>query len=90
MATQALYLLNSPFVQEQAQKMAERLLGDRGLDDAGRVALAHQLALSRLPTKAEVQRSMAFVGQYPAEQSSAAWAALCQALFASAEFRYAY
>jgi hypothetical protein len=89
-ATQALYLLNSPFVGEQAEKMAERLLADRQLDDTGRVALAYQLALSRLPEKEEVQRSLAFVREYPATQPTAAWSALCQALFASGEFRYAY
>jgi hypothetical protein len=89
-ATQALYLLNSPFVGEQAEKMAERLLADRQLDDTGRVALAYQLALSRLPEKEEVQRSLAFVREYPATQPAAAWSALCQALFASGEFRYAY
>ncbi len=92
-ATQALYLMNSPLVQEQAQKMAERLLGESRLDDTGRVALAYQLALSRLPTKADVERSIAFLREYPATQSvtaSASWAALCQALFASGEFRYAH
>jgi hypothetical protein len=89
-ATQALYLLNSPFVSEQAQKMAERLLGERELDDPGRIALAYRLALSRLPTKEEVERSISFVREYPASQPGPAWAALCQALFASAEFRYAY
>jgi hypothetical protein len=97
-ATQALYLMNSPFVQEQAQKMAERLLGDSRLDDASRVVLAYQLALSRPPTKADLARSLTFVREYPLTQTgtasnastTSAWAALCQALFASGEFRYTY
>jgi hypothetical protein len=97
-ATQALYLMNSPFVQEQALKMAERLMASPRFDDTGRIALAYQWALSRPPTKADLARSLSFIREYPLGQSGSAsgasavnaWAALCQALFASAEFRYTY
>jgi hypothetical protein len=97
-ATQALYLMNSPFVQEQALKMAERLMASSRFDDVGRVTLAYQWALSRPPTRADLDRSISFIREYPLTQSGGAsgasavnaWAALCQALFASGEFRYTY
>ena len=44
-ATQALYLLNDPFVRRQSLALAERLLARTDLDDAGRVDLAYRLAL---------------------------------------------
>ena len=42
--TQALFFLNDPFVHEQADQFAARLL-QRAADDAGRIDLAHRLAL---------------------------------------------
>src|SRR5262249_17200842 len=44
---QALFLMNSPFVRDQAAQMAKRLLAAASLDDAGRVDLAYRLALAR-------------------------------------------
>jgi hypothetical protein len=96
--TQALYMMNSPFVIEQSDRMASRLLSNASLDDTGRTELAYQLVLSRRPNAAELERAGRFVGQslerlQKSESDSSkrqvfAWSGLCQALFASAEFRY--
>ena len=68
-ATQALYLLNDPFVRRQALNLAERVL-DRGeLDDAGRVDLAYRLTLGRSPSRAEVERTKGYLADF---ESSAA------------------
>src|SRR5436305_6204043 len=46
-ATQALYLLNDPFVRRNALDLAERLLRETQLDDAARVDLAYRVTLAR-------------------------------------------
>jgi hypothetical protein len=97
-ATQALYLLNDPFVRQQAAALSARLLGASELDDAGRIALANRLTLGRSATAQEIERAKNYITEYaaasrnegeePAAALSAAWSSLCQAILASAEFRY--
>ena len=98
-ATQALYLLNDPFVREQSQALAGRLLGRADLDEGGRIQLAYRLTVGRPATAKEVGRVRDYLADYeaaareegsgtPAEPRAAAWASFCQALLASAEFRY--
>jgi hypothetical protein len=84
--TQSLYLMNSPWVVEQAKVFAQRVLTDKGLDDAGRVDLAYRLALARPASDGEKAKALTYLQQ--AGTGEKAWAGFCQALFASAEFRY--
>ncbi len=99
LATQALYLMNSPLVMEQATHAARRLLAEEGLDDPSRVALAHMRALGRPPTPRERALSLDYLrsfaadaapgGTEPEEQRRLrAWSRLCQALFSCVDFRY--
>jgi hypothetical protein len=83
---QSLFLMNSPWVIEQSRHFAQRLLTDSALDDAGRVDRAYRLALSRPAADAERARALAYVQRLGGEEK--AWASFCQALLASAEFRY--
>jgi len=95
---QALFLMNSPFVVEQSRRAAERLLAEEKIDDARRVELAYLRALSRLPTSQERERALELVASLAErddgakkdkdEARLAAWASVCQALLATAEFRY--
>ncbi|OWK46337.1 PSD1 and planctomycete cytochrome C domain-containing protein [Fimbriiglobus ruber] len=62
--SQALYLLNGPFVRKQALALAERLLKDPDATDADRVRTAYRLALGRTPSDQEIDRARAFVGEY--------------------------
>ena len=89
--TQALYMMNSAFVVEQSQKTAQRVM-KLAPDDIARVTAVYQLMFARQATDDEVAESTAFLRNYPeAKQDAlAAWTALCQTLFASAEFRYLY
>jgi hypothetical protein len=48
--------------------------------------LAYRLALSRAATTSETSKAIAFLEQTGTGEQ--AWAGFCQALFASAEFRY--
>lgn len=83
-APQALFLMNSPFVIEQAKHFAARLAADKTLDTTGRVRWAYQLALVRAPTAAELKRAAAFVG----EGGEAAWQLFCQSLLCLNEFAW--
>ena len=75
--SQALYLLNSPMVTTQAQKLADRVLtaypaGPNGgvaanLDQ--RVGYAYWLTLSRAPDAAERQAATAFFSKFPSNWS---------------------
>ena len=95
---QSLFLMNSPFIVEQSRQFSTRLLAAGDLPEAARVALAFRLALNREPTASESEQAVDFVKQSQAAMSKVekdpgravvrAWATFCQALFASAEFRY--
>jgi hypothetical protein len=98
-ATQALYMLNSPFVMANAEKAARRLLAEPG-DEQDRVDLAYRLMLGRPASGSEAGRAVSYLNDYAAALDTdsqkndsarqAAWASFCQALLASAEFRYLY
>jgi hypothetical protein len=99
-APQALYLLNDPFVRQQSLAMARRILGRTDLDDRRRINLAHRLTLGRPATASEIDRVEKYLAEYLAGAEGkntaakgptprvAAWGSFCQALLASAEFRY--
>jgi hypothetical protein len=96
--SQALYLMNSDFVREQAAALAKRVLATP-VSYAQRITLAYQLALSRNPTDAEraradkylIEEGRALIPVKAGKTDEAAhlsWTTFCQALFACAEFRY--
>jgi cytochrome c553 len=97
-APQALYLMNDPFVLQQAQRMADRLLEHDWMDQSARVDLAYRIAFGRPATPIEKQHAQQYLAGYSESDTagqtagtkaqSGAWASLCQALMASAEFRY--
>ena len=87
--TQALFLLNSEFVTTQAGAMAERVL--QAGDERARIDLAFELAFARGATAEELARTIAFLAECSTDGKAAqlqAWTTFCQALLASAEFRY--
>ena len=85
---QSLYLMNNPFVIQQAEAMADRLLADKG-DDSSRVKRAYQMCFARTPTATELKGAQQFLTEYSQKQQSrATWTAFCQALFATAEFSH--
>jgi hypothetical protein len=63
-ATQALFMLNSPFVREQSLYLAEGLLASRHESDAERIRQAYELILSRNPSPQESKRVHAFLARY--------------------------
>ncbi|HQW30249.1 MAG TPA: DUF1553 domain-containing protein, partial [Verrucomicrobiales bacterium] len=86
---QALYLMNSEFVNEQATAMAARVLRSApNTDFEARFRIACLLAFSRPPTGEETSAARAFLTIAQSASESDAWTSICRALFASAEFRY--
>jgi len=87
---QALFLMNSSFVLEQARGSANRILAEKNLDDAGRIEHAYRLLFSRPATSQDKERALKYLAEAGNDFTKPAdlWASLCQALLASAEFRY--
>ena len=89
-ANQALYMMNNPFVIQQSAAFAKRVSKDhsRPLDQINHAFL---LAYGRQPTSRERAAAIKFAKDYaPSARSSDVdtLTALCQSLFASAEFRF--
>lgn len=88
--TQALAMLNNPFVREQAKRFASRLEQEipasedpaAGMDTRrARVALGFELAIGRSPIEAEMQAALSFL-------TDESLADFCQVLFNLNEFLY--
>jgi hypothetical protein len=63
-ATQALYLLNDPFVRRQSLNLAARLLEQTGTDDASGVDSAYRLTVGRPATSGEIARAKDYLSHY--------------------------
>ena len=59
--TQALSLMNSPFVRQQAELLANRIKPSADVPPAEAIARAYQMALGRHPSEAERTRMLAFL-----------------------------
>ena len=94
---QALYLLNDPFVHEQASKFAERLMSASG-DAEKRLHLAYLLAVGRPPTPGELEQQKTFLASVTGQLQAAgthgdviereAWSAVARVIFRLNEFVY--
>ena len=83
--TQALYLMNGPFVIGQSRKAADRLLAESGMSIHQQIDRAFEMTLGRLPTRDERTLSAAFIGPSADIES---FSGLFQSLFSSLDFRY--
>ncbi len=82
-APQALFLLNHPFVLEQTQALAKRILGV-GKDNRERIEKAYLLLYGRPPLAEEVQIGLDFLSA--AGNLERAWEEYCQVLLCTNEF----
>jgi mono/diheme cytochrome c family protein len=95
-ATQALFMLNSPLVSEQARELAQQVLSQTDLDDAARIRQAYQTCYQREPLSSETNRSLNFLKELeaaqpetvPADRRRAALRGLCRSLLAANEFLF--
>ncbi|MBI5757991.1 MAG: PSD1 domain-containing protein [Planctomycetales bacterium] len=96
--SQSLYLLNSSFVRDQSQHLANRLLGTVQPDDAARIKHVSSLCFGRSASDPETVSALAFIeqiaselhrgGKSPDDSRRTAWQNLCQVLLCSNEFLY--
>jgi len=90
---QQLFVINSPFMLNQAKAFAARLHSEAGADSGARIALAFRLAFGRGPTDDELQLGLAFVNAEDGAElrdgtSLNRWERYAQILLASNEFMY--
>jgi len=86
--TQALFLMNSPFVMAQARSASVRLMDLMLPSDEARIKRVYLETLGRAPSLAETKKSLEYVQSFKDASPPTAWARFYQALFESAEFRY--
>jgi hypothetical protein len=94
---QALFSLNDPFLHEQAEQFADRLLRE-GADDRQRIDWAHQLAFGRRARRDEIDAGLAYLerfrgklrelGAAAREESLKAWSSYARAVLGSNEFMF--
>ncbi|MEO1993036.1 MAG: DUF1553 domain-containing protein, partial [Pirellulales bacterium] len=89
-STQALLMLNSPFVMNRAHSAAENLLKKQGLSRKERLRHVCLSTLGRVPHKNEWGHLKEVVSGMSAEEYSEPelWAIIYQAFFSSIDFRY--
>ncbi len=92
-APQALFLMNSDFMESIACRAAERLLKEPAPNDRARIELAHLRCYGRRAETDECDAALSLVaGLQPTsgtrDETMYRWTALMQAMMASAEFRY--
>jgi len=93
--TQALFLMNSPFLMDQSEHAARKLVEMIDGNDAGRVDYAFRQTLGRPPTAEERRLTLDFVHERPLSEAAdkrqnaiSAWAHVYQTLFSCIDFRY--
>ena len=82
---QALYLLNSPFIEVQAKRLAKREEVQAVADDR-RIRVLYRLAYQREPSEGELDLARQFVDNFV--PSAVAWERLGQALLVSNEMMF--
>ncbi|MEW4489833.1 PSD1 and planctomycete cytochrome C domain-containing protein [Thalassoglobus sp. JC818] len=98
--SQSLFLMNSPFVLDCSEKAAQSLL-DEEISDREMIEELYLRAFSRRPLPGEESRLLAYVdswksgsedagktGESDSDSELKLWSTICQAVFASAEFRF--
>ena len=88
----ALFMLNSPFVWQQARRMAERIEREAGGEHIGQVNRIYEIAFARLPTSEERARGVEFLKSASAdddnEQKRSALVQYSHAIMGLNEFIY--
>ena len=97
-APQALFLMNSDWTMKNCDHLAESLLKEAGLDDAGRVRRLYLKAYGREATDVETAKALALVRDVDSAMQKRevnldrrrvqAWSSLCQVVVSANEFLY--
>ncbi len=91
-ATQALFVMNSPLVEREAKALADRVLKQK--KDATRIEEAYVAILDRRPAPGEIDAGLTYIQSLRRKWNDIdepkAWQSFCHALMASNEFMYIY
>jgi hypothetical protein len=91
-APQALFLMNSKFVSDQAGEVAKAALAESGLDGRQRVERIYLQVLNRPPSGGEVDSALSYAAsfrqRFPKTVELDGWQSLTRILLASNEFIY--
>jgi hypothetical protein len=87
-ATQKLFLLNSPFVLQQAAALAQRHACEPGTGDEDRVIGVYELLFSRPPSLDELRLAVDFLRKTETAQLSSRWDRYLQMLLVSNEMLF--
>ena len=86
-AVQKLFVMNNPFMLEQAKRLAKRVAGEGMAASAERVQSIYSILYSRQPSAAELDLALGFL-QLPAESQLTRWEQYSHALLAANEMSY--
>jgi hypothetical protein len=91
-APQALFMMNSKFVEERSRSVAQRLLQTESTD-AERVDRAWWIILAREPGSDERSAALNYIREFPAKSGNddvrlLSWSSFCRALISSNDFIY--
>ena len=84
--TQALFLLNNPFLMKEARHLSERIEKEAGAVSSARLERLYQLCLGRSPTAEETAADLAFLKTQ--QPGTAGWERLAHSVMISAEFLF--
>ena len=86
---QQLFVLNSPFMVEQAKSFAARLHKERPENDQARIEFAFKLAYGRSPSSVELELGTAYLNsEKDSEDKLSLWESYAQILLGANEFMY--
>jgi len=86
-AMQKLFVMNNPFMVEQAKRLAKRVAGEGVAASAEQVQSIYSILYSRQPSAAELDLALGFL-QLPAESQLTRWEQYSHALMAANEMSY--
>ena len=87
--TQALFMMNSDFVLNEAKAATARILSEQGLDDEQRLSLAYRICLGREPSASEKALALSFLKNNTGKtDAQGAWEGILHGLFGCIDFRY--
>jgi hypothetical protein len=91
---QALTMMNNPFVVEQSQVWAQRVLAQSPTSPAARVRQVYEMAFARPPDHAELAAALEFLAEHHKASGGSTnlrtWADLCHVLMNVKEFVFVY
>ncbi|HEV8147998.1 MAG TPA: PSD1 and planctomycete cytochrome C domain-containing protein [Bryobacteraceae bacterium] len=90
-APQALFMMNSDFVFERADKFAQALLAEPAPSDTERLRRSYLRIVNRAPAAAEIDAGLSYIRNYAAKYGKSpadGWQSFCHVLMLSNDFVY--